>query len=328
MRDSVLTLVVASICAVAVPGAASAAAPACAPSAGPYEYQAGLLAFMNDPAPAPPTAPASMSRMSGATGGGATGAAREALGDQFTMLWFNSTLQGWVVGVAPGPLDLQQARAAIVDRLSARFAPDDVAFLAQRLHLDAQPYRESELKATQAGVQADLTAAGLGVAWSVGYGLCQLSDAIRVEIGLYADSTPEIVERVRALMAPYGDRVRLGVSPHGPPTAMALPLIGGAPRPPGIAVPAPLSIGRYVSMVSSARCVRGARINVAVRGAQRGKVALLTVRANGRRRTIGGARLRSPITVKLTHRRTSVVVAVKLRNGLRGERTVTVTRCR
>jgi len=52
------------------------------------------------------------------------------------------------------------------------------------------------------------------------------------------------------------------------------------------------------------------------------------VEADGRRRTIGGARLREPITVALRHRRTSVLVAVKLRNGLRGERAVTFTRCR
>ena len=239
----------------------------------------------------------------------------------------SNALQGWVVGVAPGPLDLAQARAAIVDRLSARFSPDDASMLASRLHVDAQPYRESELRATQDAVTADLSASGIDAGWSVGYGACQFSDAIRVEVELCQDSTPQIVERVRALLVPYGDRVRLGVSGGGPPIATSLPLPGTNTLP-GQAAPATVTVGKYVTIARASRCIRAGQISIALRRAQRAAVALLTVRANGRRRTIGGARLRKPITIALTRRRTSVVVAVKLRNGRRGERSFTFTRCR
>jgi len=93
----------------------------------------------------------------------------------------------------------------------------------------------------QAGITADLSAAGLDVGWSVGIGLCELSDAIRVEVGLYRDSTPGIVERVRALLTPYGDRVRLGVSPGGPIVTLSMT---GMSTFPGQAAPAAVAFGR------------------------------------------------------------------------------------
>ena len=327
MRAAAAAGVLASIIAGVAPGLAAAQAePTCRPSeGGPTEYQAALSPFMGEAAPVPPFG----SAPPGATTGGATTAAREALGDQFTLLWMSDALQGWVVGVAPGPLDLQQARAAIVDRLSARFTPDDVAFLDSRLHLDPQLYGEPQLKAAQAAITADLSAAGIDAGWSVFFGLCELSDAIRVTVELYQDSTPEIVERVRALLVPYGDIVRLGVSSGGPFVVTQLPLTG-MPIPAVNPLPGqagPVTVRRYVSWARASRCVRGSQINIAVRRDQLAGAGLLTVRANGRRRTIGGARLRKPISVALTRRRTSVVVSVKLRTGQRGERTVTFTRC-
>lgn len=338
MRRAVVAtalVVVAMLAAIAAAPASAAAVPACAlVLEGPYEYQVALTPFMADSSPvvpAPPTPPrtrASAARLSSTQEGGATAAAREALGAQFTMSWLSNPLQGWAVGMAPGPLDLAQARAAILDRLAARYSPEDVAFLASKLHVDPQPYSEAELKAVQAAVVADLQAAGPGIAWGVGLGLCQLSDAIRVEVQLFQPATPENVARVRALLAPYGDRVAFAVSPHGPPmpALSALPSGGGpTPAPPG--TQATVGVGRYVSMARADRCIRTTRINVAVRRERRASVALLTVRVNGRRRTVGGARLRQPITIALKQRRTSVVVAVKLRNGLRGERAVTLTRC-
>lgn len=326
IRAAVTAAVVASIIAGAAPSPAWAqAAPTCRPGAGPVEYQAELMPFMGEAAPVPPAPPPEMAltRSSAQTTGGATDAAREALGAQFTLVWLSDTLQGWVVGVAPGPLDLAQARAAIVGRLAARFAPADVALLDARLYVDPQPYGEAQLRATQAGVEADLHAAAVGVGWSVAFG-CELSDAIRVEVELFSDSTPEIVERVRAVLAPYGDRVRLTVSPAGPPVITAMPLMPGSITRPGQDA---VAVRRYVSLARSSRCIRAARTNVAVRPEQRARVALLTVTARGRRRTISGARLRKPISVALTRRRTTVVIAVKLRDRRRGERTITFTRC-
>ena len=325
MRAAAAAGVLASIIAGVAPGLAAAQAePTCRPSeGGPTEYQAALSPFMGEAAPVPPFG----SAPPGATTGGATTAAREALGDQFTLLSDGDTLPGWVVGVAPGPLDLQQARAAIVDRLSARFTPDDVAFLDSRLHLDPQLYGEPQLKAAQAAITADLAGRDRAPA-----GRCssafELSDAIGVTVKLSQDGAPEIGERMRALV-PYGDIVRLGVSSGGPFVVTQLPLTG-MPIPAMNPLPGqagPVTVRKYVSWARASRCVRGSQINIAVRRDQLAGVGLLTVRANGRRRTIGGARLRKPITVALTRRRTSVVVSVKLRTGQRGERTVAFTRC-
>ena len=161
------------------------AAPLCALGDGPAEYQSKLGPLLSTPgplppAPPPPPAPTSRSAVYPSVGAGAL--AREALGAQFTMLWVNNVVQGWVVGLAPGALDVEQARTRIVDALAPHFTPADHAYLAERLHVDPQPYSETELRATQAQVDADLTAASIPA--SRGYGACRLSDAIRVEVTL------------------------------------------------------------------------------------------------------------------------------------------------
>jgi len=309
--------------------AVAEAAPVCAASYGPAEYQSTLGPLLSRPSPMPPPAPpAPPARLSRATSQGwAKDSAREALGEQFTMMWVSNALQGWVIGVAPGPLDLVQARAEIVARLATYFSGDDLAYLTERLHVDAQPYRESELQATQAGVRADLAAGGVGPT-SVGFGLCRLSDAIRVEVTLYQPVSAEMIQRAQALLVTYGDRVRMEVSQRGLPSpAIAFGPYPLLPKSPGRPPAAAISVLRYVSMPNSKPCVRGSRVTLAVRRPSRSPVITLSVRANGVRRTISATRLRRPLVVELTRRRTRIEVAVKLRDGTRGTRTTTLTRC-
>ena len=301
------------------------AAPLCAGGPGPLEYHARLGPLLSGsptlpPAPPPPVA-ASRSALYPAAG--ARQVARDALGGQFATLWANNVVQGWVVGVSPGPLEPEPARARSVDGLVPHFTPTDFAFLTERLYVDPQPYSEMEIHATMAQVSADLAAAGIR-AVTVRYGLCTLSDAIRVEVMLDIASDAPTVERVRAILVPYGDRVRLGFSPYsGPPP----PVPGESPRPaPALAQPR-ASVHRYVTMTRPKRCIRGAIARIAVR---RGStdVLSLSVQADGRRRTISGARLRKPLEVRLQRRRTVVEVAVRLRGGRTATKVVTFTRCR
>ena len=188
--------------------------------------EAGAAAQPAEPRAAPAAAAARVAVRASATypAVGARTVAREAVGAQYTMLWLNSTVQGWVVGVAPGPLDLQQARARIVEALVPHFTPADLAYLDEHLYVDPQPYSDAELQATQAQVHADLMA--IGARWSGGISGCSRSDTVRVEITLYNGTDTQLVERVRAALAPHGDRVRLEVVPHGPPS----PAIGPCHR--------------------------------------------------------------------------------------------------
>jgi len=79
-------------------------------------------------------------------------------------------------------------------------------------------------------------------------------------------------------------------------------------------------------MADAKRCIRGGLVKIAVRRG-RSDVRLLSVKADGRRRTISGARLRKPIEVKLKRSRTVVEVTVRLRGGRTGTKTFTFTRC-
>jgi len=305
---------VAALASAALAGTASAAAPCAVPPPVPdYSYQAALGALL----PAGETA------------------ARQATGAQYTMLWLDPVRQGWHIAIAPGPLDAAAARAAIVAALQAALPAADATYLADRLEVGDEPYSEADLKAVQSGVIADLQAADLHVGVSVGFGLCQLSDNVRVEVMLYSDSTPAIVAAVTALLAPYGDKVRLGVSPTGPPQPADAALPGrGTPAPqatptPKTPVPTarPVAFARYVTLPVARRCVRGAVAHVALLPATRQAVRSVTVTVAGHRRTLTAARLRAPLAVRLGARRTAIRVAVALRDGRGAQRTVTLTRC-
>ena len=147
----------------------------------------------------------------------------------------------------------------------------------------------------------------------------------RVEIAVFNTATPEQIERVTAVAAPYGDRVRVELLPYGPPPPAPIgpPIMAPPPRAP----PAPVSFDRHVKMAILRRCVRGRAVRIAARASQPA-VGALTVRAGGRSRTISGRRLAKPLTVTFTGRRTKVVVTVLLADGRAATRTGTYTRCR
>ena len=137
------------------------------------------------------------------------------------MAWISNVDQGWDIGLAPGPLDVDEARAAIIGQLAASYAPERLAALSNYLHVVAQPYSESQLSATRDAADVALRTAGFHN--SAGIGLCTLSDAIRVEVTILSDAplTPEQTAQVEAVLAPFGDQVRYKVSPF-PRTADAI----------------------------------------------------------------------------------------------------------
>lgn len=255
------------------------------------------------------------------TNGGANGAAREALGAQFSGLWLNSGVQGWVVGLSPGRLNDAAARTAIVERLRTRFSESDVADLDSRLYLDAQLYGQDELQTARDGVESALRSDPDRPPWSSSVG-CGLSDMRRVEIGIYNTATPEQIERVTARLAPWGDKLRIELLRHGRPAPAIIAFPPGRPPP-----PAPVAVGRHVALPILRRCVRGRQVRIRARITQP-PVQALTVRAGGRSRTIAGRRLAKPLIADLRGRRTTAVVTVLLADGRAGTKTVTYTRCR
>ena len=285
-------------------------------SNGPTEYQARLApmvsGFVLDFSHGNPPPPAS-------TGVGAGNLAREALGAQFAGFWLSNALQGWVVGLAPGPLDPAAARAAVTQRVSARYTADEAAYLSERLHIDPHPYSDADLSATQASVNATLGAEAPGTYWASAIA-CTLSDARRVEVSVFHPTTAEQYKRITALLARFGDQVRAVRATSGAPTPSA-----GSP---GASTGARrVAFARHVRMTPAARCLRGRAVRIAARGGSPA-VRSLTVRAVGRSRTYLARRLAKPIVVALRARRTKLTVTVRLADRRSASRTVTYTRCR
>ena len=271
---------------------------------------------------------------SAAPGGGFDGAAREALGEQFAMRWFSDANHGLAVGLAPGALDADAARAAIVAELNERFTPEQAAFVAGRFAVVPMPYGEAALKETAAQVQARVTAAGIPQGKvMVNFAGCRFSDAWRVEVEMFTPITEEEVQRVTETVAEFGDLVRLN------PIPMTMMPIGGAvPWIPITAPPAPpdppdtlatpvVNAGPYVSVPATRRCVRGPAVRVRARPGK--SVRSLVVSSRGRRQTVSGKRMTTTgVKVALKARRTTVAVTVRLQDGTTATRSYTYTRCR
>jgi hypothetical protein len=308
-RPRALLPVVAALTAAASPAAARADdVPACRVGGGPYAYQY-------------------QARLGPLLSAGAEDGARQALGPQFAVLWLNARQQGWDVGLAPGALTVDQARAAISEQLRTRFSTEDVAYLDSTLHVEPQPYSSATLQQTQDEILRQLVAANLGVGWSAWVG-CQLSDAFRVEVSMYTDSSPEVIARVREIVAPFGDLVRLEVSAGLPPRPAADVGLGPlAPPAPPKPVPEPLRLSDYLSIKSPGSCARAATVRIVPHHAAQQSINLVTVTMGARRQRFGPSRM-GAIKIRLAPGRTRLTVAIRLRDGSRAAQTLTYTRCR
>jgi hypothetical protein len=225
---------------------------------------------------------------------GASQEARAVLGAQIAGYWLND---GWDMGVAPGPLTGEAARAAIGERIAARFAPEDAELLVSTLQLHAMPYSDAELRPIEAEILAAME--GSEFFWAAGIG-CLDGEAWRVEVGLYADATADDIAAVRELLTPYGDKVRLyldGVLPH--------PAASGT------------AAGRLRGFIR-VRCVGRRTIVVRTRPAARPVIRRVTVIVRGRRRVL---------SKRLTVRATKVRVVLRVGDGTRLAHTYRYRRC-
>lgn len=230
----------------------------------------------------------------------ADAAAREATGAQYASLWVLNRDQGWHIGLAPGTLSTTQAREAIMNGVRSRVSADDAVYLADHLRVDEQPYSEADLRAVQAQIGVQMPT---GFGWTVGVG-CQNSDARRVEVALFNDSTTEQRAQVHRVVDPYGDRGFVYVSAFGPPVADVLSLPS-----------APVAVPRDAVRLRNYVSVRVTRTAIVVRINARRRPQVASVRAAGR--VLSGARLAR--TLRLTRR--SVTVTLRLRDGRSTRRT-------
>ena len=149
--------------------------------------------------------------------------------------------------------------------------------------------------------------------WVVTTG-CMDGEAWRVEVGLYSDATPENIAAVRELVAPYGDRVRVYLDGLVyPPTA------GGGTVSSRIRI--------FIDLRSPRRCVHGSTIRLRTRRAARRVTRRVTVTVSGRKRTLSGDSLATPLTIRLARGVTRVKVVVREGNGSRLARTYRFRRC-
>lgn len=246
-------------------------------------------------------------------GGIATVAAEDVLGPQFTMLWADNFRQGWTVAYSPGPHDATTARAAIRAHLAAGgLGPATVDYLDSTLLLVPTPYSLADLESVRAQVGSIAQANGPIASFGIG---CAGSDAVRLEIRVVGD-TPELRAQVDALLAPFGDKVRVTYG-HAPVS----PALGGppvnTPRPDQRPTP---KVREYVSLPKTSRCVKGGAVSAKPRisGIERVRLQIGKRTASARGGKAARLRLKSkrstvtvtvfvkgavPVTEKLAYRR-------------------------
>lgn len=233
---------------------------------------------------------------------------RQMLGQQFAFFWGQVRDLGWYIGVAPGPVDLEAARAYVLSRVDAHYSGEDARLLREHLRVVSQPYGEPELRAIQSELAAEL--AGWGVGWVLGP-RCEHSDAYRLELWLFDNSTDAVVAAARALTARWGDRVLVIRMPGGPPRPLGrLPPIVEAPP-----LARPRNRTRLADLLVGRSCVRDRKAVLRVRRSARGRIERVTVTAGGRRSVFRDARLSRALRVPLGRRTRTVRIAVRLRDG-------------
>jgi hypothetical protein len=234
-------------------------------------------------------------------------AAAAALGAQFATTWLEG--DGWVAGLAPGPLDAAAARAAIARELASRVPADGAAALLAALRISPQAYGRDELQGA-----IDALTPPLGPLLTAA-AVAPEDGVVRARIGVWDDAEPGVVPaRAAQLAAPYGDRVVLTATD---PRIMES---GGVPE--GALAKGDERLGRYVSI---AACTTGGRLRVTVRAARRAEVGRLLIAADRRHRAAG-----PKLAVSFTARARAgsrVRVEVVLRDGATVGRTVTARAC-
>lgn len=313
MRALTGLLAVGAALALAPSTARAADTPMCDLSpVGDIAYQQRLTPFLTQSASTtPPGGTVTTS------GGQAAAAAQSVLGPQYVLLWADTPRQGWTVAFSPGAHDATTARAAIRADLATRVSAQDVDYLDRTLTLLPTPYSRADLDAASAELAQQISATSLVGSFGVG---CSWSDAVRIEVGIADAESPELRAQAEALLAPFGDlvRVRYGVGRPVPAIGPVRPVPEILDtEPPAAEAP---RLRDHVTLPSTARCVRGGTLKVKA-GTQVRKLRL----AAGSRKAFGAAG--KPAKLKLKARRTKVAVTVTLQDGGTVTQTFTYRRC-
>jgi len=141
----------------------------------------------------------------GEGGSAPTGRIASALGAQFGGEWLEATLDGWGIGLAPGPLDVPAARALVEAQLDT-LAPELAAAAKASLRVAPEPYSWAELNAVQEQISAFAASPGAPVLGGFGVG-CTMTRAFRVEMTLFDPTSADDEARARAFLAQFGDKV-------------------------------------------------------------------------------------------------------------------------
>jgi hypothetical protein len=281
-----------------------------------------------------PSDPAPFQRMLAARGIGVTevlvASTDAAVGAQQGLFWINDARNGWSVAVAPGPLDLDAAKADIEDQVRARLVPEQAAWVNAHLSVWATPYSEAELRAIQNPLFAALGPLNQG--WGLSAGVACVPgepEGFRVVAELAtgdAEPTPELQAQVAAVAAPYGDKVRVNVVKGDHRVFPAAGVVQVPPpnaEPPAAPpAPAPLRVATYVSLPKTSRCVRGRTLTVKARR----DASLAGVSVTARSRTVA-LKAGKQTRVRLAGKRTKLTLKVTTRDGRSASQAYTFRRC-
>lgn len=234
---------------------------------------------------------------------------RAMLGDQAAGYW-SGTREMLAMGIAPGPLSFEEARAAIEDLLTDHFGAADAALVMSRIGLYPMPFGDNEIRATGERLEEEMDEQfGEDFLWVVDPGGCLDGEAWRVQVGLYSDATAEQIAAVRELIAPYGDIVRL--------------YLDGLITPPTASTSTAGYMRGLIKLRSPKRCVSARTIQLKTRRSARRVIRRITVTVNGKRRPMSDNRL----TIRIKRRVTRVRVVIRVGDGSRWAHTYRFRRC-
>ncbi len=157
-------------------------------------------------------------------------------GRQYAGAWFEVEQAQFDVGLAPGPMSLDEATQELHEVLAAEVEPAELPYAEAHAEARSVPYSAARLDADLAKIVPELEATVPSEVWIVGTTVGEFAEPDspgfwpQIQATAFQNATESQCETMLALLAPYGSEVSLLHEPRGPIVART----GIEPRLPGI----------------------------------------------------------------------------------------------
>jgi hypothetical protein len=154
------------------------------------------------------------------------------LGSQYGEEWYEVEAGDFSIGLASGPLSIQQATEKVREVLTRIVEPQDLAFAEAHVEVLSVPYTPDELKADAENILHELEAIGASRGASIGLTVGEFAGSFspgywpQVNVIFNGNATQGECEAAISVLAKYGDEISYGRTEGIPSSEPGATLVG------------------------------------------------------------------------------------------------------